>query len=633
MGEKIYLLMAIHCHQPVGNFDGVFAHGYEVAYRPFLSVLERHPKIRLALHYTGPLLEWLERHHPEFLDWVRALVERGQVEVLSGGFYEPILTLLPARDAIDQVNLLTNYIKRRFSYSPSGAWLAERIWEPKIPFLLNEAGIKFTVVDDSHFASIGKDVESLDGYYTSEDEGRSVFVFPTSERLRYLMPFKLPEETINYLRSKLDQGFKAVTFGDDGEKFGMWPGTYKWVYEEGWLDRFFSAIESCEWIETCTFSEYIEKFPPTGLIYLPCVSYREMMEWSEGYFRNFLVRYPESNRMHKRMLMVSSRLRDLEPTSPAKTFLFKAQCNCGYWHGVFGGLYLNHLRSAIYSNLILAETVSEKFDCLSQVDYDYDGREEAIVSSSPQKVFLSPKGEILEWDLKDKAVNISNVIARRKERYHEKLLNASPRGCSPEGVVSIHDLNVSNVEDLSILKYDRYLRNSLVDYFAIPTTDLDAFFSHQHLRSDLGEVESYSLKEGTFSCSRKFRLEEGVLVWVQRRIFLQGNKLHCDVKIHSDHDQESVYCVEFNYSLFDQHLSKRGVKDEEVKEFWFNDKWYGINILHTADRPFRIVHYPVETVSDSEHGIEATFQGTCLILLWKVRLKSDQLHLVVELGS
>ncbi len=630
MGDKIYLLMAIHCHQPVGNFESVFDHGYEVAYKPFLDVLERHPKIKLALHYTGPLLEWLEVRHPEFLDRIKGLVERGQVEVLTGGFYEPILTLLPEQDAVSQVKRLSDYVVGRFGSSPNGAWLAERIWEPKVPAILSKAGVRFTIVDDSHFASVGRDVESLDGYYVSEDENQRLFVFPTSERLRYYMPFKLPEETVKYLRSKLDAGFRGITFGDDGEKFGMWPGTHKWVYQEGWLENFFSAIEACDWIETLTFSEYIKRFPPSGLIYLPCVSYREMLEWSGGYFRNFLVKYPESNRMHKRMLLVSASLADLPEEAPAKTNLYKAQCNCGYWHGVFGGLYLNHLRSAIYSNLILAEVGAGRFKTTTlALDYDCDGRQEWILSSDQQKLIFSDAGHILEWDLADKAVNVSNVLTRRYEPYHEKLKQKTNQSCTPEGVVSIHDLNMSKVSDLSILKYDKYLRASMVGYLA-RGLDPGDFFAHEHLRSDLGRVLESRLEGDALYVKKEYLLAERTLV-TEMRLRVGDKQVICDVKFSSDAG-EGIYALEFNYSLYDERYSSGTGITDETKEFWFNDKWYGINILHTANKPFKVVHYPVQTVSDSEQGIEATFQGSCLVLLWPVRLDGDDLHLILELA-
>ena len=54
VAPRISLALAIHNHQPVGNFGWVFAEVYDQAYLPMLEALERHPGVRLSLHYTGP---------------------------------------------------------------------------------------------------------------------------------------------------------------------------------------------------------------------------------------------------------------------------------------------------------------------------------------------------------------------------------------------------------------------------------------------------------------------------------------------------------------------------------------------------------------------------------------------------
>jgi alpha-amylase len=101
----VTLLLGIHNHQPRGNFDHVFAQGYADCYWPFLSAIERHPQIRLSLHYPGPLIEWLEHHHPDYFDRLAERVEAGQVELMGGAFYEPMLSVLPERDAQGQLTL------------------------------------------------------------------------------------------------------------------------------------------------------------------------------------------------------------------------------------------------------------------------------------------------------------------------------------------------------------------------------------------------------------------------------------------------------------------------------------------------------------------------------------------------
>ncbi|KPL11984.1 hypothetical protein AMJ85_02390, partial [candidate division BRC1 bacterium SM23_51] len=80
--KTINLVLGVHNHQPVGNFEHIFEEAYEKAYRPLLEVLERHRTIRFAFHNTGVLLEWFAEHHPEHIDRLRAMVARGQAEIL-----------------------------------------------------------------------------------------------------------------------------------------------------------------------------------------------------------------------------------------------------------------------------------------------------------------------------------------------------------------------------------------------------------------------------------------------------------------------------------------------------------------------------------------------------------------------
>jgi len=101
--RRIGLALTLHNHQPVGNFGWVIAETYDRAYLPMLAGLERHAGVRVALHYTGPLLAWLRRERPEFLERLAALVARGQVEVVGGGWYEPVLASLPERDRVAQL--------------------------------------------------------------------------------------------------------------------------------------------------------------------------------------------------------------------------------------------------------------------------------------------------------------------------------------------------------------------------------------------------------------------------------------------------------------------------------------------------------------------------------------------------
>jgi alpha-amylase/alpha-mannosidase (GH57 family) len=166
------------------------------SYLPFLETLKRFPGIKLTLHYSGYLLQWLADNRPEVLRNLKELASRGQVEILGGGMYEPILALLPERDRLGQLRAMAESVRSSFGRQPEGAWLAERVWEPGLVPSLSAAGVRYLPLDDYHFLRAGLEPEELDGIYLTEAGGATVRVFPGSDLLRYLIPFGDVEETL-----------------------------------------------------------------------------------------------------------------------------------------------------------------------------------------------------------------------------------------------------------------------------------------------------------------------------------------------------------------------------------------------------------------------------------------------------
>ncbi|MDD5044138.1 MAG: DUF1926 domain-containing protein [Candidatus Omnitrophica bacterium] len=636
--HKVKLLLAIHSHQPVGNFEGVFEEAYEKAYLPFLDTLARHPSIKSAFHYSGELLDWLEKKHPDFIDKLRTMVARGQIEMLAGGYYEPILPIIPEEDALGQIELLRKRIKKLFSYEASGAWLAERVWEPRTSYILGKSGLSYTLVDDSHFKFVSREPEDLSGYYISEEQGLPICIFPGSEKLRYLMPFRLPQETIDYLRMRLERsaGDVAITFADDGEKFGLWPGTHKWVYREGWLENFFNTLEqNRDWIEFITFSEYLKENPPTGKIYLTCASYREMLEWSQGYFRNFFIRYPESDNMHKKMFYVSEKLKDSAEKLGKSDFqkatdhLYRGQANDSYWHGVFGGLYLNHLRSSVYSNLIDAEKIIDKTmlkgaNKTTETDINLDGSKEILLNSAEHNLYFLPHqgAALFEWDYKPRSVNLTNTIMRRPEKYHQKLKEKINSGHNPSsGIPSIHEMSGPADANLaSELYYDNYPRYSLIEHFLEKELLLEEFISSRlkEKATPFYRKSSSKVSCGKNSCGVDFDYEvrsQGLSLDVAKSLRVSKNiETSYELKNVANSPTDLIFGIEFNFSLYDPALSL-GSGSLRTKSLKLNDIWYGIKIDFDFEEEVLVWHFPVETISDSETGIEKTYQGLCLVFI------------------
>ncbi|MDD4955893.1 MAG: DUF1925 domain-containing protein, partial [Candidatus Omnitrophica bacterium] len=369
---KLYFILGVHNHQPVGNFPHIFKEAYEKCYFPFLSILEDFPKVKFCLHNSGPLYDWMKEHGKEYLGLLKKMVKRGQVEIMSGGYYEPILPIVSDADKYGQIKLMNEFIEKEFANKPQGIWTAERVWEPYLARVIANCNLKYTFLDDTHFRFAGLRSPEFFGYYTTEDEGKPLAVFPISKTLRYKIPFSEASEAFSVLNSLRCEEDSLVTLFDDGEKFGLWPGTYDWIYNKEWLKKFLTLLSDSSDIETITAKEAFEKFQSNGIVYLPTASYEEMGEWvlepqnffayeglcdflkangkfdeykdfvRGGFFRNFYQKYPRLNYMQKRMLYLSRRINaEANPDKNKKIFasLYKAQTNCGYGHGVFGGFY------------------------------------------------------------------------------------------------------------------------------------------------------------------------------------------------------------------------------------------------------------------------------------------------------
>jgi len=706
--KKINFAIGIHNHQPVGNFDFVFEEAYQRAYLPFLEVHEKHPSVKLAQHYSGILLEWIAEHHPEFIKRLKKFVRGGAVEMMTGGYYEPILITIPDEDKVGQINKLTQYVRDVTGYAPRGMWVAERVWEPYLPEPLAKAGVEYTALDDAHFKYAGLREQDLGGYYITESNGAVLKIFPISEKLRYTMPFRPPEESIEILRSlATEAGDRLIVFADDGEKFGVWPGTFEQCYENGWLDQFFSLLEeNSDWINIMTFSEALENLNPAGRVYLPAASYREMMEWAlpahaiheyeefeqwlqdrgmpeenkvfirGGFWRNFLAKYAESNNMHKRMLRGSFRLSKLMASSKAKKLqmardhIYAGQCNCPYWHGVFGGLYLPHIRSAIYNNLIRADVEMDEIEQSAAakksgwtkyefVDFDCDGHNELVVETDVINLFFAPGAgaHLFEFDFKPKAFNIIDTMTRREEGYHRKLLELAQKRRENEyddGVASIHDILSVKEEGLEkYLNYDWYRRTSLVDHFLHPQTELEYFAKAQYGEQGDFVDHPYSVhvskqeKDLIARFARNGHVwvgDEFVPVYLSKSVTIRPKSSEISVRylLKNNHTKaiqlwfgtefafsllagnapDRYYIVE-NVDLDDNRLASTGATND-VKSIKLRDEWLGLEIEVVSAQKADIWRFPIETISMSEAGFERVYQCSIVMPNWKINLEPGQ---------
>jgi alpha-amylase len=681
-------VFALHNHQPVGNFGGVFEGAYRDSYWPFLEMLEQYPEIPISLHTSGPLMEWLVEHKPEYIDRLRRLVARGQVEIMGGGFYEPILPLIPDRDRVGQIRTYTAYLEDLFGCRVRGMWVPERVWEQNLVSDITAAGIEYSVLDDYHFRQAGLEEDQLFGYYLSEDEGKLLRIFPGSERMRYLVPFRNPEETLAYFGEVASRDPDAVVvFADDGEKFGSWPETHKHCYVDGWLRRFLDTLRHARsWVKLCTFAQALDETPPAGKIYLPDSSYREMTEWAlpvpklnaynrlvhelehdprwpeirrflrGGYWRNFRVKYPEADEMYGRMFQVSKRLQEAEQNpgpavDAARQELYRAQCNCAWWHGAFGGLYLPHLRNAVYQHLVAADTTLLEAENRAGhwvdaevADFDLDGSPEVCLGNSRLAAYFSPRrgGNLYELDLRVIHHNLLATLSRRPEAYHETILRHAQATEGADGAQSIHGRVVFKQAGLDrLLQYDPYLRKSLIDHFYDPRVTLADLTALRE--AELGDFVTalYEQRvrrsgEGVQLVLTRSGVAGGAPVRVTKEVTLQPAS--DDLEVHyvlegAPKNTPFVFAVEFNFAGMaagadDRYFYHDGrpragqlqtLQDlPSADRIGLVDEWLGLDVSLAMSRRGGIWAFPIQTVSQSEGGFELVHQSTAVLPHWRV---------------
>jgi len=701
--KKLKLLFGVHNHQPVGNFDHVFEEVFRKCYFPYFEVLKQFKHLKTSAHFSGPLLDWLRAHQPRYLLEIRNLVEAGQLEILSGGYYEPILPSLPEKDAIGQIRMMNAFIENEFGQTPRGMWLAERIWSPSLPKVIAEAGLQFTIVDDTHFYYSGLEENEISGYFITENQGYSLKIFPISKTLRYSIPFELPDKTQEHLRRWHEAGVDAVTYADDGEKFGSWPETYEWVYEKNYLRNLFAMLESSmDWLETVTFGDYIQGAPPLGRVYLPMASYDEMMEWAlphsaalhfenlkqqmekagldvnhsrrflrGGHWDNFLTKYEESNNMHKKMLYVSRKVHqmspDLQESSGALRELYQGQCNCAQWHGLFGGLYLNYLRHALYQHLIAAENIADdhllgesrgwSVDCR---DVNFDGRDELVISNPIMSACFAPGqgGSLYELDYRPACFNLSNVLRRRPEVYHQTIRDASGPEAAGEGQPhSIHDRVRFKEEGLEKkLIYDTGPRYSFMDHFFTNGTEFDDFKYNRFVECGDFLNQPYEVlkqrrevkgPDRTLVLGRRGRVRQGeqdIPVSVEKSFLFSEGLAEINARYRITNGGETslkgLWGCEFNFTLLAGDAADRTYRFSDEKtpparlgaqgvvpdapSIALRDGFFRFELQLEFSPSAQLWFLPVETVSQSEDGFESVYQGSCILALWPLDLHPEK---------
>lgn len=670
MAKSISLLLGVHAHQPVGNFTQVLDDAHMRCYGPFLRVLHRYPDFKFAFHVSGWLLDYMLQNYPDDMRLLKEMVLRGQTELVGAGYTEPVLAVIPEADRLGQLQLMSDRLEKTLGQRPQGAWLTERVWEATVVPSLADSGIQYSTVDDYHFLCTGKRVDELDGFFTTEENGRQLDLFPISEALRYRLPFSPAHEVVSYLESLAkEEGDPAAIYFDDIEKFGIWPETFNWVYERGWLTQFIEGVLASGIIKTERYCDYHARTKTRGVVYLPTTSYIEMNEWTlpvpaahhyadlvqasksagqfehsksflrGGIWKNFLMRYPESNWMHKRMLSLSKRLHALpkkQQTQAMRDALYEAQANDAYWHGLFGGLYLPHLRRAIYNAIVKLEGLLDAVDQREpkySVDLDLDGDDEIFLQNGILQAVIRQDGSaaLCEFDAYRLNHNFADTLSMPHEHYHRKVHAHPSAEHQGEGIANPHE-RVSLKHEITPqdLVIDEKQKLMFMDAWIGGET-----VSHPNYvcntRGGRTRREEFEAPLGAGRIGKTLVLEKSKLKVVYQLDGIGEGRLRITVNLtmpSCDGPAGRFRSGEEILGGFGQPLHL-----EAMQQLWLEDAVLGGKLNLSVSHPVTLWSQPCFSVSQSEAGFEKIMQAVTLVFEFATTSTDATLEFSIEVSN
>ncbi|NBW32136.1 MAG: DUF1926 domain-containing protein [bacterium] len=386
-----------------------------------------------------------------------------------------------------------------------------------------------------------------------------------------------------------------------------------------------------------------------------------------GFWRNFQVKYTEINDLHKQMLRTSAKVAAM-PTGAAKLaaedHLHRGQSNDCYWHGLFGGVYITHMRLATFEHLIAAEDIADGTYRRANAgatqpaliaDLDLDGATEVQLANAGARLQIDPieGGAITSFDLRAPHHALLAVMRRRPEAYHEKLrehAKTEAAGASAStssesgGVASIHDIvSVKEPGLAAKLRYDDYERRSaLLRLYPAGTRGGSIADGAAKIIGSFASTP-WTLTEHDDQSATLTTMQQiaGTTITATRTIQLAGSRMDPTLTVETTLAHASgpafsaVLDEEWNLMLLGgggnpaAHWTAAGVRTAHdapgeaaagVALSSGND-YLGIAFSTISAPEASAAWAPIETISNSEGGFERVYQGSSLHLVRAVELR------------
>ncbi|MDR3123313.1 MAG: DUF1926 domain-containing protein [Treponema sp.] len=610
MKSSLSVILGFHNHIPYGAGDDDGEYIYAARLKPFIQTLNQFPQIPAVLHYSGTLLTWLEANHPELTSILEDMIARKQVEILGGGFYEPMMPLLPHNDKIGQIELLTAYLRKKFGKRPQGCWIPQAAWEQPLVGVLHACGMNYTFLEESHFIAAGLSGAGLSAPCISENQGKVAVVFPLSERLRNAFAVQDADEVLDRLIRETESRDMLATVFPEQLFAGKGGGSAEACY-----GRFFESLSRVSGdVEFTTPAKY----------------YKNLGRLTKAYFpgdagRNFLIDYPEANDLYAKMMFTHTLINQLRGDKSrkqnAREELWKAQ---GYTLfspkgespscGDSADIRRASLRKAVYKALLGAEKICRdqgKFTpSLLAFDFDFDGSPEYLFQDRNINCYVTSAGaSIFELDYLPKTWNYLDTFSGNRFRRTAFADQLSPSDYSFQDARDsrLEGVRFCGREYFKLLDMDRSHGRA---GFRLPAQEGDASYL------DLIEIEKqYLLKQDTLRVRYTLinRGAEAASFKFIPRIDLSFSGGGDDLlKVFRSHAQENEPAI------------REGAEISNVRGLEFRDIKNELTLSLAADQNFDGWILPIHNSVPIRGAVTAQYQSTCLMPAMALALAPEE---------
>ena len=426
--------MVISTSLPGITASDILEKKYQSLYKKLISFLYAHPDYKLTFSIPGEIFTWLTKKHPEFVKLLKELLDRKQVEVLGGGYYNPVFPLLLPMDRNGQIEKFTAELSSALGKRPRGMTVFGSIWDNSIVPHLHNSGMEYVLLDSSLMTAEKRCALPL----LVTEQGKSVKVLPVFSDAR-------PEESMSAkdylatLNKRIERLSKKRHFPTDDHIIcvNIDSSRFQALFESGWIESLYKTAQE-QFSETCTLTlpqEYLRKCNFSVPAYITPGIQADIAQWgivpytsSENKTNfpvtiyDFLSAYPRNHALYDRTLYISTLIANCHGDKIRKKLarekLWQAQTGEAFVCNPEGIFATNAIRQNAYRALTEAEKIVR--DCqptdkesVTNYDYNADGYNEYICQMKSFDACISLKGaSITELDIMHNTGNYADNLKR-----------------------------------------------------------------------------------------------------------------------------------------------------------------------------------------------------------------------------